>query len=48
VVAENLQIEEYYYEEEFDVIVKVGQIVKKKQIIARSTKDKQKLIADFS
>ena len=48
VVAEELQTEEYYYEEEFDVIVKVGQTVKKKQIIARSNKDKQKLIANFA
>ena len=48
VVAEELLTEEYYYEEEFDVIVKPGQSVKKKQIIARSTKDKQKLIANFA
>lgn len=48
VVAEELKSEEYYFGEEFDVIVKVGQTVKRKQIIARSNKDKQKLLANFS
>ncbi|MDP2090545.1 MAG: DNA-directed RNA polymerase subunit beta' [Candidatus Gracilibacteria bacterium] len=48
VVAEDLKSEEYYFGEEFDVIVKVGQAIKKKQIIARSNKDKQKLLANFS
>lgn len=48
VIAEELQTEEYYFEDNFDVIVKVGQTVKKKQIIARSNKDKQKLVANYS
>jgi len=48
VVAEELHTEEYYFEDNFDVIVKVGQIVKKKQVIAKSNKDKQKLIANFA
>ncbi|MDP2395690.1 MAG: hypothetical protein Q8S84_07240 [bacterium] len=43
-----MKSEEYYFGEEFDVIVKVGQAIKKKQIIARSNKDKQKLLANFS
>lgn len=47
VIAEELQTQEYYFEDYFDVIVKVGQIIKKKQIIARSNKDKQKLISFF-
>ncbi len=48
VVAEDLKSEEYYFGEEFDVIVKVGQAVKRKQIIARSNKDKQKILANFA
>ncbi len=47
VVAEELQTAEYYFEEHFDVAVKVGQTIKKKQILARSTKDKQKLVSTF-
>jgi DNA-directed RNA polymerase subunit beta' len=47
VISEELQEEEYYFEEHFDVAVKVGQTIKKKQILARSTKDKQKLVSTF-
>ncbi len=48
VIAEKLKNEEYYFEEQFEIIVKVGQTVKKKQIIARSNKDKQKIFSSFS
>ncbi len=48
VVAQELTTEEYYFEEHFDVAVKVGQTIKKKQILARSTKDKQKLVSTFA
>ena len=47
VIAEKLNDEEYYFEEHFDVAVKVGQTIKKKQILARSNKDKQKLVSTF-
>jgi hypothetical protein len=42
-----LKIEEYYYEENLDVIVKVGQIVKQKQILAKSKTHKQKLVSIY-
>jgi DNA-directed RNA polymerase subunit beta' len=48
VIAEELKVEEYYFEEHFNVAIKVGQIIKKKQILARSTKDKQKLTSVFA
>jgi DNA-directed RNA polymerase subunit beta' len=48
VTAEDLQVQEYYFEEHFELSVRVWQIIKKKQILARSTKDKQKLISTFS
>ena len=45
--AEELYEEEYYFEDNFDVAVKVGQEIKAKQILARSTTDKQKLTSTF-
>ena len=48
VVSEELITDEYYFDEHFDVAVKVGQAIKKKQILARSTKDKQKLTSKFA
>ena len=47
VIAEDLMEEEYYLQEDFVANVKVGQNIKSKQIIARSTKDKQKIVASF-
>jgi len=46
--SEELIKDEYYFEEHFDVAVKVWQAIKKKQIIARSNKYKQKLTAKFA
>ena len=48
VTAQELMSDEYYFEEHFDIAVKVGQEVKAKQIIARSTKDKQKITSKFA
>ncbi len=48
VTAEELVKDEYYFDDHFDVAVKVGQAIKKKQIIARSNKFKQKLTAKFA
>ena len=48
ITSEDLQQEEYYFEEYFDVAVKVGQTIKKKQILARSNKDKQKIVSKFA
>ncbi|PZM81964.1 hypothetical protein DLH72_04665 [Candidatus Gracilibacteria bacterium] len=47
VVAKELMEEEYYLQEGFMSAVKVGQIVKSRQIIARSSKDKQKIVSQF-
>ena len=48
VTAQELMEEEYYFEEHFDVAVKVGQEIKVKQILARSNKDKQKITSRFA
>ncbi len=48
VTAEELMTDEYYFEEHFDIAVKVGQEVKAKQILARSNKDKQKITSKFA
>ena len=47
VTCEELISQEYYFEDFFDILVKVGQTIKKKQILARSSKDKQKLVSIF-
>jgi len=48
VVAEDLISQEYYYDENFDVVVKLGQTIKAKQVIAKSNIDKQKLTSMFA
>ena len=48
VCAEELYEEEYYFEDTFEVAVKVGQKIKAKQILARNTTDKQKLTSTFA
>lgn len=48
VTAETLMEDEYYFEDYFDVAIKVGQEIKVKQIMARSNKDKQKIISKFA
>jgi len=48
VIADELLEEEYYFDDHFDVAVKVGQTIKKKQILARSNKDKQKIVSTFA
>jgi DNA-directed RNA polymerase subunit beta' len=47
VIADKLYTEEYYYEDNFNITVKTGQIVKAKQILAKSTIDKQKVVATY-
>lgn len=47
VIADELQEEEYYLQDDFTPAVKVGQVVKSKQVIARSNKDKQKIVSLF-
>ena len=47
VTAEEITTSEYYYNNKFEVNVKVGQEVKAKQIIARNKIEKQKVITDF-
>ena len=48
VVANILEVDEYYYTEKFEVAVKVGQEVKAKQIIARNKAEKQRLTSAFA
>jgi DNA-directed RNA polymerase subunit beta' len=48
VTAEEIMEDEYYFDEFFDVAVKVGQEIKVKQILARSNKDKQKITSKFA
>ena len=48
VVSEELLFDEYYFDTDFEVVVKVWQEIKVKQIIARSVVDKQKLISKFA
>jgi len=48
VIAEELITDEYYFDENFDVVVKVGQTIKAKQVIAKSNIDKQKLTSNFA
>jgi DNA-directed RNA polymerase subunit beta' len=47
VIAEALDTEEYYYENNFTVSVKVGQAIKAKQVLAKSNTDKQKIVANY-
>jgi len=48
VIAEDLYNEEYYHEDNFDVVVKVGQTIKAKQVLAKSNIDKQKIVSLFA
>ena len=48
VIWEKLVTDEYYFDEHFDVAVKVWKDIKAKQILARSTTDKQKVVSKFA
>ena len=48
VTAHDFVEDEYYFAEEFEVLVKEGQHVKAKQIIARNKKEKQRVLATFA
>lgn len=45
ITSNDIKEEEYYFWEDFDILVKEWQEVKQKQIIARSNKSKQKILA---
>jgi DNA-directed RNA polymerase subunit beta' len=45
VTAKDLKEEEYYFAENLELLVKVWQEVKEKQILAKNTKEKQKVVA---
>jgi len=47
VTAHDLQEEEYYFSEDFEVAVKEGQTIKPKQILARNKKEKSRITAGF-
>nr|MDD3720450.1 DNA-directed RNA polymerase subunit beta' [Candidatus Gracilibacteria bacterium] len=48
IVANNLQEEEYYFGDNYEILVKEGQEVKPKQVLVRSTKSKQKIMATYA
>ncbi|MDD2907498.1 MAG: DNA-directed RNA polymerase subunit beta' [Candidatus Gracilibacteria bacterium] len=48
VTATELYDEEYYFEDNYDVVVKVGQIIKAKHVLAKSTTDKAKISSLFA
>ncbi len=48
IVSEELFTEEYYYGDWFEPSIKVWQVIKAKQTIAKSTTDKQKVVSKFS
>ncbi len=48
IIANTLNEEEYYFGDEFEVLVKEWQEVKQKQVLARSTKSKQKILANYA
>lgn len=48
VVSENLEEQEYYYTDKFEVVVKEWAEIKAKQIIARNKAEKQRITADFA
>jgi len=48
VTAHNLEEEEYYFGEDFEAVVKEGQQIKAKQILAKNTKEKGRITASFS
>lgn len=47
VTSDKLTEEEYYYGDDYEVLVKEGEEVKEKQMIARNKKEKQKVLAKF-
>ncbi len=47
IVAEQLEQEEYYFNEKFELAVKVGSEIKAKQILARNKEEKQRITAKF-
>jgi DNA-directed RNA polymerase subunit beta' len=47
VVAHELEEEEYYFGDQFEVAVKVGQTIKPKQILARNKKERQRITSAF-
>jgi len=48
IVAEDLITDEYYYDDKYELAVKVWQTVKAKQIIARNKAEKQRIVAKFA
>lgn len=48
VVAWDLQEKEYFYYSDYEVLVKEGMEIKEKQLLARSTIDKSKIVALFA
>ncbi|MFA5917004.1 MAG: DNA-directed RNA polymerase subunit beta' [Candidatus Gracilibacteria bacterium] len=48
IISDTIQEEEYYFGEDFELLVKEGQEVKQKQLLARSLKSKQKIISTYN
>jgi len=47
ITAEELVEEEYYFAEDFDPVIKVGQEIKAKQVLARHNSSKNKIVSTF-
>ena len=47
ITAEKLEEEEYYFAEDFDPVIKVGQEIKAKQVLARHNSSKNKIVSTF-
>lgn len=48
VTAHNLEEQEYYFGEDYEIAVKTGQTIKAKQILARNKKEKSRITAEFA
>lgn len=48
VISEELLSDEYYFDTDFEVVIKAWQEIKPKQVLARSNIDKQKLLSRFA
>lgn len=48
VISTTLNEEEYYFQEDLEILVREGQEIKEKHILARHKKDKQKVVTTFA
>jgi len=48
IISDKIIDEEYYYGDKYELLVKVWQEVRQKQVLAKNNEDKQKIFANFS